>query len=201
MKRSAIIALAKELILQGSGDPAWGYREWDTLFCEAVDIMHEALTAADLDLFVTRDATISLTGDVFPLPSDLHSVKWVSDADGPVRAVDHYSEKESYGVGYTLQDENLILVNWDGPVPTTLTIDYVREPKEISAWAGSDDPDTDEYEPDFPLNTSRGARTLARVMSVMAKIKDGSNDQAGMDQANTAANRFVDRLLSRRQFE
>lgn len=201
MKRSDIIALAKELILQGSGDPLWSYTEWGLLFCEAVDIFHEALIAADLDLFVTRGATLTLSGSSYPLPSDLHAVKWLEDVNGPIRPVDHFSEKEDESVGFTLADENLILVNWLGDFPATLTIDYVRDPKEIATWDGNADPDTTAYDPDFPLNTARGGRSLARCMSVLARIKDGSNDQVAMEQAKAVADRFVDRLLSRRQFE
>lgn len=208
--RSAIIGLFHNLILQGSVDPLWTAAEKDFYFNEAADMVHAALVEADLDLFITRGAVISHAGaGVYPLPDDCYAVKWVQDAEGPYRRVDHYSEQELEQVGYVLADENLLLVNVDADqCPSTLTLDYVREPKEIPAWDGTPDPETIEddadfldYQPDFPLNTSRGARCLARIIQSLAQSKDQSASQDLMAHVNSVISRFVDRMVARAQSE
>jgi hypothetical protein len=205
MMATEIIALAKSLILQGDVDPMWSSTQWHLYFCEAVEILHEAIVAADLDMFVTRDITLTLVGEAYALPDDLYAVKWVTDSDGdPIHPVDHTEEKRDEWSGYTLADESLIIVNYDDP-PATLLIDYVRLPKEIDAWTSSTAPTSAEdiaaQTPDWPLSTSRGGRVLARIMQHLAKADDDNSSQIQMSLAKSAADRFVDRLLSRKQFE
>lgn len=208
--RSAIIGRFESLILQGNVDPLWSSTEKDFYFHEAVDLVHSALVEADLDLFVTRGAVIASNGDgSYDLPADCYAVKWVEDSEGVYRPVDHYSEKEIEQIGYSLVDETLILVNVsESDWPATLTIDYIREPKEIPEWDGTPDPETIEddadfldYQPDYPMNTARGARCLARVIQILAKTKDDSVSEAESKHVNNVIGRFVDRLISRKQFE
>lgn len=215
MKRSEIIDLGFALILQGNrdsenplsaADPMWSPTEKDFFFNEAVDFCHEAFVLADTDFFKTRGATIDLVAGTmkYELPADFHSLLHVEDSSGKIRRVDLRSEKERFQIGYVLEDDYLVLVNWSGSAPSTLTIDYHREPKEIPAWNGQPDPaDDPDYVPDAPLNTNRGARVLARIIAILARSKpeDGSADSTGFTLAQKAANRFVDRMLSRAEAE
>ena len=205
MLRSQIIALAQGQILQGGTDPFWSYAEWDHFFNEAVDMLHSAFVAADSDFFQSVDATISHTSNgVYTLPSDFHAMMYCEDSEGEIKPLTQYEIKSMEVSGLRIVENTLRLENWQTDWPATLTIDYIREPKDIPAWDGTDDAlkgSDATYTPDAPLDTNRGARTLARIMVALAKVKDENITREQYQLAEQIANRFVDRFLSRSQAE
>lgn len=198
MKRSEIINLGQGLILQGKIDPLWSAAEWDMIFAEAIDLMHESFVDSESDYFICRDYTLTLTDGKYPLPADFYSMIWLWDDRGQIQAIDNEDRKLHNTQGFGLEDDNLVLFNFDSP-PATIQCDYYRLPKEIPVWDGGIDMSGDEYIPDSPFNTLRGARAIARVMQVFAQNKDGTNTDASYQHARDIADRFVDRFLSRKE--
>jgi hypothetical protein len=198
VKRSEIIDLARSLILQGGIDPLWAAAEWDMMFAEAIDILHEAFIDSESDYFIKRDQVLTLTDGKYPLPADFHTMIWLWDDTGHIQAVDLEDQKLNEIAGFGLEDDGLVLFNFPN-LPTTLNCDYYRLPKEIPVWDGSIDMSGDTYIPDAPFNTLRGARTIARIMQVIAQSKDGTNTDAVYQHALEVADRFVNKFLSRKE--
>lgn len=198
MKRSEIIDLARKLILQGDIDPLWPAAEWDMMFSEAVDLLHEGFVESESDYFIKRNHMLTLADGKYQLPADFYTMIWLKDATGQIQAVDLEDQKINLVQGFGLEDDQLVLFNFD-TLPATLSCDYYRLPKEIPVWDGSIDMSTDVYIPDAPFNSLRGAKVIARIMQIFAQNKDGTNTDAVYKHARDVADRFVDRLLSRKE--
>lgn len=198
MQRSEIIDLARSLILQGNIDPLWTAAEWDVCFNEAVNMLHEAFVDSDSGYFIKRDFAITLTNGRGTLPADFFSMVFVSDDQGAINALDRDDDHLNSVSGFVLEEDEIVLRNWD-VYPATITCDYYRLPKEIPAWDGSVDPSSSIYTPDPVFATARGGRTIARIIQILAQIKDGTNTDAAHGHAQSVADRFVDRFLSRKE--
>mgnify|MGYP000201798808 CR=1 FL=1 len=212
LTRSKIIARARARILNGATDPMWSSQEWGDLFQDALDrVWHELLLCGE-DFFVTRRATVPHVGSgVYTLPSDFFALLWVEEPNGsPVYNVGSYHlERVELKCGYRLNGQSLLLVNWDSAdYPTSLVIDYQTTPKEMDDWDGTDDPTTDNgtppapittYEPDWPLNTQRGGRLLAKIMSHLAKAKDRTMTPEEDALVSAAIEDFVSHFRNRNQ--
>ena len=196
MKRSKIIELAQELLVQGSIDPFWTTAKWDIMFNEAVDMVHEQLIDGDTGFFLTRNAQlVKDENDHYPLPENMHHIRYLEDSTGEIQSA--MLEDEGTMTGYVIVDNHLELVDWRGSLPETLTCHYVRNPKEMTPWNGTEDPDEPEFIPDPPLDTARGARVIARIMQLIAQGEDGTLGPANVAHASGIINRFVDHLEAR----
>lgn len=209
--RSTIIARAKARILQGADDPLWSAQEWGDIFQEALDRVWHELLLCNEDFFVVRKQAIThVSAGLYTLPSDFFGLIWCEESDGsPIYPVGSlYRERVDLRVGFRLLGSSLQLVNWDSSTyPTTLYIDYQQTPKEMADWAGTADPTTagtppaaiTTYEPDWPLNTQRGARLLAKIMAHIAKAKDRTMTPEEDALVSAAVDDFVSHYRNRNQ--
>lgn len=197
MKRSEIINLTQSLIVQGSIDPLWSNAEWSLMFDEAVDLFHEKLIESDLGFFIVRDQEIERIPEImaWQLPADLHHILFAYDKSGEIQSAD--KEPEGAMTGYIVVDDKLRLVEWRDSPPDQVKIHYVKWPKELPDWDGGEDPDTEEYNLDYPFNTKRAGRVLARIIQVIAETKDSSLTQNQLSHASSIIDNYVDHLTSR----
>lgn len=208
MLRSEIIKKAQSLRVQAERDDFWTTENWDMFFNEAVDMLQDAFLNADSNYF-EKTATITKNSlGVYPLPDDFDSVISVKDTDGLIYRVTKSQEASQAVPGYKLVNDTLELVNWNyggqGSTPASLTLNYKHEPKIIPDWDGMDDPsDTDAniliYTPDDPMGSKRGGRVLARMIDILASIKDESTTADKVAIAQQMADLFVDKFLARNE--
>jgi len=196
MIRSAIIARAKQRILQGNVDPLWSHQEWGDFFQDACDDVWSQIISQHQGWYVRRDYTLTLDVDHYDLPSDFHVLLWLrSTNDSYIPEVRTWERERGDGrTGFRIENGTIRLVNWDSALPATLTIDYQHRPNELADWDGNDDPSTTAYEPDPPLNTQAGARLIAKIIATRAKIKDGSATADDVTLTKQAISTFVDLL-------
>lgn len=203
--RSEIINKAFSRIVSGENDPLWLNEERNDFFHEAVDLVFEAITDAELP-FYRKTSTLTKNSDNrYPVPSDFYAAMRVEDGTGFLYLVEQNDEIERNREGFRFFNGNIELVNYSGTAPATLTLEYIHFPKDMGTWNGDDDDldadvgtdDTDPaqpYVPDYPLNGPRGARVLAKVIYRMARSKDESETQATMEDVAVIISNFVDRL-------
>ena len=208
MIRSAIIKKAQSLRVQADRDDMWSNENWDMFFNEAVDMMQDALLNADSNYFEKTATLTKKSDETYDLPSDLDAVLSVKDSTGMIYRVTKTQETTGFANGYKLVNDTLELVNWDsqGSKPATLTMNYKHEPKTIPDWDGSDDPTTPAatallYTPDSPLNSAKAGRALARMIDILASIKDESATAEKAGLAQQMADMFVDKFLARNEAE
>jgi hypothetical protein len=197
--RSEVIAKAQGKIEQASTDSYWSYENWNDFYHTACEMVHKELVDADLGYFRST-ATLSGTGGVYPLPSDCHIVLSVKDANGRLYSRDLLEEDESEITGYTVEGENVRLVEYASP-PDTVDIRYIQKVKEIGEWTGTADADTADYKQGAPLNTKSAERLLSEVVAALARVKDESLTSEKLSVVDGMISRFVDRLGTRIQDE
>lgn len=186
-------------MIQGTQDPLWSIAEWDLIFNEAIDILHENLVDADAGYFLRQNVAITKNEDeTYSLPSDLYSIVRLGDEAGTIQFGSDTEVYENLMQCFTLQDNKLILHNFASN-PETLYLTYYKDHKDIPTWDGTVDPDTPEFTPEPPLDTNRAARTLARIMQVLAQSKDDTNSEESIAHMNNLIERFVDRLHKRQK--
>ena len=207
MIRSEIIDMAKRLIMQGEIDPLWSNTEWSIFFDEAVDIIHEALVDSESGYFEVRDFKIEPDEETrsYPLPEDFYSMIYCRDSLGKLEHLDKNEERKYETAGYIIVDDSILLRNIGTNILKPIFIDYYRLPKEMPEYEGGSDLGNsasnkeEDFTPDPPLNTLRGARTIARVIQLLAQNKDQTVTEAVMAHISKVVDRFTDRL-SNRQF-
>jgi hypothetical protein len=205
MTRSEIIQLAQSLKIQADRDDYWTIANWDMFFNEAVDAFHKAIVDADLDYFCARATISKNSSDKYPLPDDHYALMRVSDSGGTIRKISARLASDTTLSGYRLFNDHIELQNFS-VYPDTIDIEYKREPKEISTWGGGDDPTTTPEitaltTPDAPLNSKKAGRALARTISLISLVKDESATAESASIAQGQADSFIDRFLSRSEFE
>ncbi len=57
----------------------------------------------------------------------------------------------------------------------------------------------EDFIPDPPLDTERGAKVLARILQYLAQNKDGTMTEAVSGHINRIVDRFTDRLYQRQR--
>lgn len=207
MIRSDIINLAKKLIMQGDIDPLWSNAEWSLFFDEAVDIIHEALVDSESGYFEVRDFFIEPDEDGlgYTLPDDFYSMIYVRDPEGKLEHLDRNEEHEYKTAGYIIVDNRIYLRNIEKVPYRPLTIDYYRLPKEMPLYEGGSDlgnsvsNNPEDFIPDPPLDTERGAKVLARILQYLAQNKDGTMTEAVSGHIKRIVDRFTDRLYQRQR--
>jgi hypothetical protein len=168
------------------------------MFCEAVELIHEDLIDSELGYFVVRDHLIDCIDPdkkLYQLPEDLHHILFVRDQQGEIQSAD--KEQEGTMAGYVVVDDKIQLVSWNGRPSDQLTIHYIKWPKELPDWTGDTDPDTEEYQLDYPLSTPKAGRVLARIIQIVAETKDETATPTTMSHVSSIIDGFVNHLSSR----
>ena len=184
---SEIIAKAKEGIVQGDTDPMWSDDEWLDAFHEAQDMVAAQLCDADLPFYLVRDAEITASGGIYPLPATCRSVREVRSGDDENEIYPHDENDEEESASFEIENENIRLLHWTGDQPTKLIINYRSFPDDDLALTDT---------PQFPLNGKRGGRILARVIRMLAKVKDESATEEELSAIKIIIDNFVDRMGS-----
>ena len=189
---SDIIAKAQARIPQGTLDSEWSSAEWLDYLNDSLDMAHEAIVDAALPYYIVSATSLAKgSGALFPLPDGCYAVLWVQDDQGEqIEFMDHQDRHENEYTGFVLTNNNIELVNWDGNLPATITIDYRKHPTIISVLTEI---------PEAPLHDDRGARLLAKLMVVLAAAKDEALTVEQKAIADAAISTFVDRLGSMNQ--
>lgn len=175
IRRSDCIKRAQTKFLQASTDPMFSREDWSDFFQSAVMRIWHELMDLKQEFFCRRKEPIIHLGDgIYQLPADFYEPIWVQESGGEAfYPVGIRKEREDLKVGYLINNDKLIIVNWPD-LADSLLLDYRHYPKEIPDWSGADDPEEAEYELDYPLNNQRGQRIISNMIPMMAKIKDGS---------------------------
>lgn len=205
MIRSDIINLAKKLIMQGDIDPLWSNEEWSMFFDEAVDIVHEALVDSETGFYEVRDYVIEPDENgKYQLPEDFYSMIFVRDSMGRLEHLSVDIERNYGTTGYIILGDVLEIRNADSRL-TPIYIDYYKLPKSMPIYEGGSDEgnsvsnNPDDFVPDPPLNTLRGAKVLARILQYLAQNKDGTMTESVAGHINKIVDRFTDRLYQRQR--
>ncbi|MBP5468380.1 MAG: hypothetical protein J6Z11_03960 [Candidatus Riflebacteria bacterium] len=205
MIRSDIINLAKKLIMQGDIDPLWSNAEWSLFFDEAVDLVHEALVDSETGYFEVRDYMIEPDEEgKFQLPEDFYSMIYARDSLGKLEHLTIDEERNNGTTGYIILGDRLEIRNADSRL-TPVYIDYYRLPKTMPLYEGGSDEgnsvsnNIEDFIPDPPLDTERGAKVLARILQYLAQNKDGTMTEAVSGHINRIVDRFTDRLYQRQR--
>ena len=205
MIRSDIINLAKKLIMQGDIDPLWSNEEWSMFFDEAVDIVHEALVDSETGFYEVRDYVIEPDENgKYQLPEDFYSMIFVRDSMGRLEHLSVDVERNYGTTGYIILGDVLEIRNADSRL-TPIYIDYYKLPKSMPIYEGGSDEgnsvsnNPDDFVPDPPLNTLRGAKVLARILQYLAQNKDGTMTETVAGHINRIVDRFTDRLYQRQR--
>ena len=205
MIRSDIINLAKKLIMQGDIDPLWSNEEWSMFFDEAVDLVHEALVDSETGFYEVRDYVIEPDENgKYQLPEDFYSMIFVRDSMGRLEHLSIDVERNYGTTGYIILGDVLEIRNADSRL-TPIYIDYYKLPKSMPIYEGGSDEgnsvsnNPDDFVPDPPLNTLRGAKVLARILQYLAQNKDGTMTETVAGHINRIVDRFTDRLYQRQR--
>jgi hypothetical protein len=198
--RSAIINKAfTNRIIDGDTDPLYTPDLKNDFFMDACEMVHESIVNAGLRFFVA-EATLALdANNRYTLPTDFYSLIALADSNGSRLEECDENDSELKGrQGFQKRNDQIELIGYSA-FPATLTLKYYHQPKAFDSWDGTADPvDTPEnivlHSPDAPLNSAGGARTLSKIISVLALAEDEDLTPEKMELALQAAERFVNRL-------
>ncbi|MFH0960441.1 MAG: hypothetical protein V1897_17255 [Pseudomonadota bacterium] len=205
LDRSEIIDKFEAYILQGSVDDLWGNEEKNDLFHNALDLISDEIITAGLPYYKVQDASLSAgADDLYALPDACRSLDFVWDSAG--NAIHPMSSKYRKDGNFFVNQEAFCLVNHKirllgFSTTPAIVIDYTKFPNYIGDWDGTADnlqadyaADPTAYQPEAPLNSERGARLIAKVMAVLARVKDEGINSGQQTEIETLVRIFCDRL-------
>lgn len=199
LTRSQIIAKFDKYLLQGSVDDLWDFEEKNDAFHNALDIISDEIINNNLPYYQEFDLELTLgTDGRYALPSRCRTVMNLWDNDGnAIHQLNPKHRKQGNQhlpvEGFCLINHKVMLLNFNSN-PAVLYADVANFPTYIGDWDGTADLDEDAFKPEPPLDSERGARLIAKVMRVLAQVKDESVSEAQQAEITSLVTVFASRL-------